>query len=292
MQHHAADHLHVEMAQAQGPHAGLTNAGECFRQQFFQGFARLKALPEFRGLALQFFVGESLYRRFEVIDLTNRAAQFGDHPLITAAEYLGNQGIDHGSERFLAWMRPRALIVTKWGRNPVHASKNADPIVIFHPLRCAPPVLARMACAGGIPVCWGNGKPRVLKVSKPRQVGDLIKAGKSGFAGTLARAKKLQSLEARLHNCLQPDLANRVRVANLKQESLILVTPSAAIAARLRLEAPELARAMRAAGAVGISEIEVRVAPLPDQGARPVGRRPLSTAARRALQGVTEQNEE
>jgi len=100
-------------------------------------------------------------------------------------------------------------------------------------------------------------------MSKPRHITDWMKSGHSGFAGTLARARRLQELEVLVRGVLHPELAGAVRVANLRGATLVLVTPSAAIAARLRLEAPELARTLKQQGAEGIDQVELRVAPLP-----------------------------
>lgn len=99
-------------------------------------------------------------------------------------------------------------------------------------------------------------------MSKPRHIADLIRPGPSGFPGTLARARRLQELETLVKGLLGPEFTGEVRVANLRGATLVLVTPSAAIAARLRMEANDLASTLRARGADDIERIELRIAPL------------------------------
>ena len=69
MQHHAADQLHVEMPHPQHPAGRLAHHGEGFRQQIVQGGALPQPLAEFRGLAAQSLIRQSLHRGLMGIDL-------------------------------------------------------------------------------------------------------------------------------------------------------------------------------------------------------------------------------
>lgn len=101
----------------------------------------------------------------------------------------------------------------------------------------------------------------------------------------LARAQKLQALDRTLAAALAPELASQVQVANLREGELTIVTPSAALATRLRMEAPQLVSRLREAG-VALWTIEVRVAP-PGLSQTPTRRkRPLSAEARHALESM------
>jgi hypothetical protein len=63
-----------------------------------------------------------------------------------------------------------------------------------------------------------------------------------------------------------------------------LVTPAAAWATLLRMQSHELVGALRQAGYRDIESIEVRIAPLVEQPESKRQKRPLSPAARRALE--------
>jgi hypothetical protein len=103
--------------------------------------------------------------------------------------------------------------------------------------------------------------------------------------GSLMRqAEALMALERLLSSRLAADLAGRFKVAAAHPDRLVLVTASATLATRLKMQANELMDALHQAGHTGIDRIEVRVAPLtePDTG-RERRQRPLSPAAKQAL---------
>jgi hypothetical protein len=87
--------------------------------------------------------------------------------------------------------------------------------------------------------------------------------GRGGLAKLLARAEQLARLETLLDELVDPALARHVRVANVRDGRLILVTPVAPIATRLRLEAPRLLEGFREHGIEFFDRIETRVAPFP-----------------------------
>ena len=99
-----------------------------------------------------------------------------------------------------------------------------------------------------------------------RPVGELMsddQAAGAALPRLLARARQLARLESVLDEILDPALARHVRVANVRDGRLILVTPVAPIATRLRLETPRLLNRFRARGIDFFDTIETRVAPIP-----------------------------
>ena len=116
-----------------------------------------------------------------------------------------------------------------------------------------------------------------------RSAAEVIADPATSFGGLLERADQLLRLERAVRAMLDPDLAPRFRVANLRQNRLILLAPTAAWATRLRMAAPQLLGSLRRSGHAGIETIDVRVGPMPPDPPEPPGARPLSAAARQAL---------
>ena len=118
---------------------------------------------------------------------------------------------------------------------------------------------------------------------KARSPAEILTDPATSFGGLLERASLLLRLEKRLGALLEPTLAAQCRVANLRQNRLILVVPGAAWATRLRMESPGLLETLRRSGLPDLAAIDVRVAP-PREETPPVETtRALSPAARRAL---------
>jgi hypothetical protein len=113
-----------------------------------------------------------------------------------------------------------------------------------------------------------------------RRVGDLMTSAESGLGGLLAVARRLDGVDRQLQALLDPGMAGQVRAAALRDGELLLVTPSATLATRLRLDAEHLVRALQAAGERSVTTLAVRVAPLPTVHTEPRKPRPLSPAAR------------
>lgn len=116
-----------------------------------------------------------------------------------------------------------------------------------------------------------------------RSPADILADPATSFGGLLERAGLLIRLERLLHSMIDPALAEHFRVANLRQNRLILLTPTAAWATRLRMVTPQLLESLRQSGHAGIEAIDIRVGPLPPDPPRSPGTRPLSSAAREAL---------
>ncbi len=99
----------------------------------------------------------------------------------------------------------------------------------------------------------------------------------------LRHAEWLMQLQELLSASVEPALANRFQVANVRQNRLILLAPSAAWATRLRMQAALLLETLNQRGFGDLREIEVRVAPLVEQSTSGRSVRALSAAAEEAL---------
>lgn len=116
-----------------------------------------------------------------------------------------------------------------------------------------------------------------------RSPADIIADPTASFGSLLERAGLLMRLEQLLRPMLDPALAEQFRVANLRHSRLILLTPTATWATRLRMAAPQLLGSLHRSGHAGIESIDIRVGPLPPDPPAPPGAKPLSPAAREAL---------
>jgi hypothetical protein len=101
-------------------------------------------------------------------------------------------------------------------------------------------------------------------------------------------ARALAQLDSLISGLLDPDLATRFQVANLRQDHLILITPSASLATRLKLQVPEMLEFLHASGVNQIHDIEIRVAPLQKLQSEPKSRRETSAAAREAADLISQ----
>jgi hypothetical protein len=102
----------------------------------------------------------------------------------------------------------------------------------------------------------------------------------------LSHARLLLQVQNLLTGSVDPSLANHFQVANLRQNRLILLAPTAAWSTRLRMETPNLLAILHRAGQAEIREIEIRVAPLIEPPAKTRKMKPLSEAATQALDSM------
>jgi hypothetical protein len=126
----------------------------------------------------------------------------------------------------------------------------------------------------------------------PSRVGDLISDSGNNSRKNLGafydHARVLSQLDSLLSGFAGPDLANRFQVANLRQDHLILITPSASFATRLKLQAPDFIEFLHASGVHQVHDIEIRVAPLQKPLAEPKARRQTSAAAQEAADLISQ----
>ena len=120
-----------------------------------------------------------------------------------------------------------------------------------------------------------------------RRVRDVITDHGSSLGRLLKRGSFLMQLQHLLANELDPGLAAHFQVATAEGNRLILITPSASWATLLRMNASNLLETLHRAGYTEIKSIHVRVAPLVDQPVAERKKRPLSPAARQALDAMS-----
>ena len=99
----------------------------------------------------------------------------------------------------------------------------------------------------------------------------------------LQRANVLIRIEHLLAGFLEPGLAAHFQVGTIRENRLILISPSASWATTLRMQAAQLIKSLHRAGYTEIEHIDIRVAPLVEQRESTRKRRALSPAARQAL---------
>jgi hypothetical protein len=110
----------------------------------------------------------------------------------------------------------------------------------------------------------------------------------SRFGNLMQRAAYLMQLESLLSSLVEPDLVAQFQVAAVRKNRLILISPTASWATRLRMQAPQLVGALHAAGLTSIEHIDIRVAPLVRQSTESRSSRPLSDAAKTALEHMAD----
>ena len=98
VQHHAADHLHVEVAHGQHAPARLAHHGEGLREQFVERGTLAEFLPELDRLLGQFLVGQLLDRGLKLVDGLDDGAHRLEFALVLSAEDFGDGGVkNHGA---------------------------------------------------------------------------------------------------------------------------------------------------------------------------------------------------
>jgi hypothetical protein len=161
MQHHAADHLHVEVAHFQHPFGRFAAHGKCFRQQLIQRLAFFHALFEFCGLGLQRLIRQLAQALFQRIDADNSLTILLDQSVVAAAENLF-QDIGISCLLLICWQPQNGCsphVVARWRSHPgrEYCCLPVCRIVIWHigtkqnfqmlPQSKRPPLAARKSCA-------------------------------------------------------------------------------------------------------------------------------------------------
>lgn len=121
---------------------------------------------------------------------------------------------------------------------------------------------------------------------KTFRVSEVITDHGSSLGILLRRARMLTQIEQSLAGFLDPDLAAHFQVGTIRENRLILISPSASWATMLRMQASQLIKTLHHTGHTEIKHIDIRVAPLVEQRARSRKRRTLSPAALQALDSM------
>jgi len=118
------------------------------------------------------------------------------------------------------------------------------------------------------------------------RVSDVITDHGTSLGVLFQRANVLMRIEQLLSGFLDPEIAAHFQVATIRENRLILISPSANWATQLRMQAPQLIKRLRQAGFPEIEHIDIRVAPLAEQQTAPRKKRALTAAARQALEAM------
>ena len=118
---------------------------------------------------------------------------------------------------------------------------------------------------------------------KTFRVSEVITDHGTSLGILLRRASMLMQIEHLLAGFLEPGLAAHFQVGTIRENRLILISPSASWATALKMQAPQLIKSLHRAGYTEIEHIDIRVAPLVEQREIPRKRRALSPAAQQAL---------
>ena len=118
---------------------------------------------------------------------------------------------------------------------------------------------------------------------KSLRVADVLGNHRSSLGSLLKRGSFLMQLQHLLSGGMDPALAANFQVATIRKKVLVLAAASASWATLLRMQVPNLLGSLHQAGYTEIESIEVRVAPLIKQPVKTRKKRPLSPAAKQAL---------
>lgn len=115
------------------------------------------------------------------------------------------------------------------------------------------------------------------------RVSEVITDHGTSLGKLLQRANLLMKVEHLIADSLEPGIAAHFQVGTIRENRLILISPSASWATMLRMEAPAIIKSLHLSGYTQIEHIDIRVAPLAQQRETPRKQRPLSAAAQQAL---------
>ncbi len=116
-------------------------------------------------------------------------------------------------------------------------------------------------------------------------VGEILNSSSKTLGKLISHARHLQYLNQQITALLDSGIRDLVQVAAIHEQCLVLVTPSAALATRLRMDSNSLLRSLSAAGVKGFSKLKIRTAPLPHNHIIPKRKRQLPEIARQSLEG-------
>ena len=122
---------------------------------------------------------------------------------------------------------------------------------------------------------------------KTSRVSEVLTDPHSSLGGMLRRAGLLMQFEHLLSSDLDPELSGQFQVAAIHGNRVVLVSPGAAWATRLKMQSAQMIGSLRRAGYTDIDKIEIRVAPLVRPRPKPRRKKPLSPAALQALDAMS-----
>ena len=114
-------------------------------------------------------------------------------------------------------------------------------------------------------------------------VGQVISDSGDTLPALLRHARSLARMESLLADYSGPQMAAQFQVAAMHADRLVLLTPTASWATRLRMQAEQMLHFLQASGYKQLRYIDIRVAPLHHEPVEKKVRRRLSPAAELAL---------
>ena len=115
-------------------------------------------------------------------------------------------------------------------------------------------------------------------------VSEVIADPHSSLASLFHQARTLARVESLLTGYAGLEVATQFQVASIREDRLVLLTPNAAWATRLRMQAEQMLQFLQVSGITHLRYIDIRVAPMiRDPEAPQIVRRPLSPTAQLAL---------
>lgn len=108
---------------------------------------------------------------------------------------------------------------------------------------------------------------------------EVVSDASTSLGSLFRHARTLAELDRLLTGFAEPGMAAMFQVANVRQQTLVLITPTAAWATRLRMNTPQMLDFLRQSGFDQLQTIEIRVAPLSRVKPRKRTRKKLSPAA-------------
>ncbi len=120
--------------------------------------------------------------------------------------------------------------------------------------------------------------------SNASSVGDVLSNTDNNLSALIRKARALTQVESILAAEIDPTLAGQFQAAAIRQDRLILVTPSASWAMRLRMHTNLMLRALQQSDHEHLRFIDIRVAPLSHETDKPRVHREVSPAAKLAFE--------
>ncbi|MEP1742115.1 MAG: DUF721 domain-containing protein [Kangiellaceae bacterium] len=97
--------------------------------------------------------------------------------------------------------------------------------------------------------------------NRPNAVDNLLDQPQGSVKALLDRLTKIQTIDKKLHDYLDPAIAKHCRVANIRKSTLVLAVDSPAWSNKIRFTIPELLSHFRSNGFLNLANIDIIVQP-------------------------------
>ena len=119
-------------------------------------------------------------------------------------------------------------------------------------------------------------------------VGEVLSNTENKLSVLFRKARELTQIESLLAAEIDPAIASQFQVAAMRQDRLILVTPTASWATRLRMQTNSMLQALHKSGHEQLRFIDIRVAPLSHEPVRIRAHKEVSPAAKLAFEHMSQ----